>query len=125
MLKVQVHEGRSLTKTMSLEGRLDADSVTEFDRELDALLESPMKVLVFDLAKLEYVASAGLRSFFRAQKTMKARAGKAVMVHLQPTVKKVFDIVKSVDVDSVFQSVQELDAYLDAMQKKVSEGDEG
>jgi hypothetical protein len=43
-------------------------------------------------------------------------------MHLNPTpaVKKVLDIVKAAEIDSIFTSVQELDRYLDAMQKKVS-----
>jgi anti-anti-sigma factor len=120
MLQVQVNEGRASTRTMSLNGRLDGDTVWDFDRQLDSVLASPMKVLVFDLAKLEYISSAGLRSLFRAQKAMKERAGQAVLVNVQPPVQKVLDIVKAVDVQTIFRNVEELDAYLDAMQKKVA-----
>jgi anti-anti-sigma factor len=123
MLKVRVTEGPSLTKTIALEGRLDAESVGTLDQELDSLLESAMKVLVFDLSKLEYISSAGLRSLFRAQKTMRAGSGKAVILNPTPAVKKVLDIVKAAEIDSIFTSVQELDRYLDAMQKKVSGGE--
>jgi anti-anti-sigma factor len=108
---------------MTLEGRLDAETAAAFDTELDKVLESPMKVLVFDLAKLEYISSAGLRSIFRAQKAMKARAGKVLLVNVQPQIQKVLDIVKAVDVTSIFKSVKELDHYLDAMQKQVTEGE--
>jgi hypothetical protein len=55
MLKDRLTEDPSLTKTLALEGRLDAESVGILDQELDALLESAMKVLVFDLSKLEYI----------------------------------------------------------------------
>jgi len=123
MLKVQVQEGRSFTKTMALEGRLDAETAGDFDRRIDEVLESPMKVLVFDLAKLEYISSAGLRSLFRAQKAMKARAGKTVLVGVQPQVQRVFEIVKAVDLGRVFASLKELDDYLDAMQRQVTEGE--
>src|SRR5262245_43877677 len=110
-LKVRVEEGRSLTKTLVLEGRLDNESVEAFDQQLDAVLDSAVKVVVFDLAGLEYVTSAGLRSFFRAQKVMHARAGKVVLLKPQPPVQKVLDIVKVAELGSVFRSVQELDAY--------------
>ena len=122
-LKVRVEDGRSLTKTLHLEGRLDNESVADFDKDLDAALGSPLKVLVLDLAELEYITSAGLRSIFRAQKVMNARAGKAVLVSPRPQVQKVLDIVKVADLGAVFRNVQELDAYLDAMQKKVAGGD--
>jgi len=122
-LNVRVQEGRSLTKTLVLEGRLDNESVDEFDKALDAVLASAVKVVVFDLAGLEYVTSAGLRSIFQAQKVMNARAGKAVLLNPTPQVKKVLEIVKAPELAVVFKSVQELDAYLDAMQKKVAEGE--
>jgi anti-anti-sigma factor len=122
-LKVRVEEGRSLTKTLLLEGRLDNESVAAFDTDLDAALGSAVKVLVLDLTGLEYITSAGLRSIFRAQKVMNARAGKALLLNPQPQVQKVLDIVKVAELGAVFRNVQELDAYLDAMQKKVTGGE--
>ena len=122
-LQIRVDEGRALTKTLVLEGRLDHESVDAFDKELDAVLLSPLKFLVFDLARLEYITSAGLRSIFRAQKVMLARAGKAVLVNPTPQVQKVLDIVKVPELGVLFKNVQELDAYLDAMQKQVAGGD--
>jgi anti-anti-sigma factor len=121
-LKVQVSEGRSLTRTLALEGRLDHDSVADFDRELDAVLASPVKVVVFDLGALEYVTSAGLRSILQAHKVMTTRAGRAVILNPQPQVQKVLDIIKMPGITSIFKNVRELDDYLDAMQKKVVEG---
>lgn len=125
MLKVRVEESRSFTKTVHLEGRLDNETVAILDRELDRLLGSPVRVLVFDFAGLEYISSAGLRSIFAAQKSMRARAGTTLLLDPRPAVRKVLDIVKAVDVSEVFSSVAELDAYLDAMQKKITEGDPG
>ena len=61
---------------------------------------------------------------FKARKALAARAGKVLVVNLQPQIRKVFDIVKAVPVSDVFASVAELDAYLDAMQRKVLEGDD-
>ena len=62
--------------------------------------------------------------WFKARKVLAARAGKVLVVNLQPQIRKVFDIVKAVPVSDVFASVAELDAYLDAMQRKVLEGDD-
>jgi anti-anti-sigma factor len=122
-LKVRVEEGRALSKTIVLEGRLDNETVADFDKELDGVLGSAVKVVVVDLTALDYITSAGLRSMFRAQKVMNVRSGKVVMLNPQPQVQKVFDIVKAVDLGAVFKNVRELDDYLDAMQKKVAEGE--
>jgi anti-anti-sigma factor len=115
-LNVRVEDRQGLTKTMFLEGRLDSGTAPEFDSELDGVLETPMKVLVLDLSKLDYLSSAGIRSMFRAQKSMRARGGKTLVVNPQPAVKKVFEIVKAVDLKTVFASVRELDEYLDSLQ---------
>ena len=120
-LSIQLEEGRSLTKTVRLTGRLDNETAPDLDRELDKVLSSALKVLVFDLGGLQYTTSAGLRSFMRAQNNMGQRAGKVLFVNIQPTVQKAFDIVKAVDLASVFRNVQELDDYLDVMQKKAKE----
>lgn len=120
-LNVRTEDARSFTKTIYLKGSLDTETVSTFDQELDTVLESPFKVLVLDLSELEYLSSAGIRSMFRAQKSMKARAGKALIVNPQPAVQKVFDIVKAVDLSAVFASVQELDKYLDTIQRKMKE----
>jgi anti-sigma B factor antagonist len=120
-LSIQLDEARSFTKTLRLGGRLDNETAADLDRELDKVLASPVKALVFDLEKLEYTTSAGLRSFLRAQKSMAQRAGKVLFVNVQPPVQKVFDIVKAVDLATVFRNVKELDDYLDVMQKKTRE----
>lgn len=123
-LTIRVEPGRAFSTTLRLAGRLDSETAQDLDREVDALVDGPLKVLVFDLGGLEYVSSAGLRTFFRAQKGMKQRAGKALFLNPQPQVRKVFDIARAADLDSVFRDVRELDAYLDAMQKRVTEGAE-
>ena len=120
-LNLRTEDSRSYTKTIYLTGSLDTETVSIFDQELDAVLGSPLKVLVLELSELDYLSSAGIRSLFRAQKSMKARAGEALIVNPQPSVQKVFDIVKAVDLKAVFSSVQELDKYLDAIQHKMKE----
>ena len=120
-LGIHVEEGRSFTKTLRLVGRLDNETSGELERALDQVLATALKTLVFDLSGLEYTTSAGLRVFMRAQQTMKQRAGKALFVNPQAPVQKVFDIAKAADLGSIFRNVQELDAYLDVMQKRAKE----
>lgn len=124
-LKIEVESGLPFSNTLRLEGRLDNDTAAIFDAQLDAALSSPAKVLIMDLAKLEYISSAGILSIMKAQKAMNARGGKTLFGYLQPGVKKVFDIVKAVDLGSVFASVEELDEYLDTIQTQIESEDRG
>ena len=87
-------------------GRLDAMSFGELDEAMLALLPrlGDGGTVVVDLAGLEYVSSAGLRSFARIRKSMRARNGHTLLLNPQPQVRKVFDIVKAVPVNEVFTS---------------------
>lgn len=113
--------------TLFLEGRLDAMSFGEFDKEADKVLEQ-MEIgstLVLDLSALDYISSAGLRSIAKTRKAMRARDGHTLLVNPQVQVRKVFDIVKAVPVKEIFENVRELDDYLDRIQRRVlSAGDE-
>jgi anti-anti-sigma factor len=120
-LTIEIEPSLPFSTTLHLEGRLDNDTAKTFDEELEKALDSPVKVLVFDLAKLDYISSAGILSVLKAQKAMAARNGKTLFGYLQPGVKKVFDIVQAVDLSTVFASVEELDRYLDTIQKQLEE----
>jgi anti-anti-sigma factor len=122
MLKVRVAETRPFARTVYLDGKLSNDTVAILDDELKKIASSSATVVVFDLADLEYISSAGLRSIFGMRKTMAGRGGKALLVNPRPPVQKVLEIVNATDLAAVFSSVQELDRYLDAMQRKVADG---
>ncbi|HSH06156.1 MAG TPA: STAS domain-containing protein [Burkholderiales bacterium] len=106
---------------LSLAGRLDTTTAPALEKKVDEVLAAKPLAVVFDMAALEYISSAGLRAIFRTQKAMHAANGEVLMVNLQPAVQKVFDIVKALPLKSVFRSVEELDDYLDAMQRKARE----
>ena len=121
-LRITVTGERSFSRTLHLAGRLDNETSAALDLEVDKLTDSAVTVLAIDLGDLEYISSAGLRVIFRAKRVMAERAGRIVLVNAQPQVQKVFDIAKAADLGAVFASVQELDAYLDTMQRKVLDG---
>jgi len=121
-LTVRVTQDRSFSRTVHLHGRLDSDTVALLDEKLRGLADSSVDVVVFDLEDLEYISSAGLRSIFGTRQALAARSGRIVLLNARPQVQKVFDIVKATDLAAVFTSVDELDSYLDAMQRKVVDG---
>ena len=113
--------------TLHLHGRLDAMTFGEFDKEAEKVLQQMAagSTLVLDLSSLEYISSAGLRSIAKARKSMREREGQTLLLNPQVQVRKVFDIVKAVPIKEIFQDVQELDQYLDQIQRKMmSESDD-
>lgn len=78
--------------TLALSGRLDGLSSPELEQQVTALIASGVRTLVFDLAGLDYVSSAGLRVFIIAAKKLKAIGGAARFTALTPAVRDVFHI---------------------------------
>ena len=105
-------------------GRLDTHTYGELDDRLTLVLAAKVTSLVLDLAQLDYISSAGVRSIFRARKLLAAGGGTLVIANAQPQVQKVFDIVKAVPLSEIFRSVEEADAYLDKIQKKIVSGEQ-
>jgi anti-anti-sigma factor len=123
-LEIHIAPADHFSQRVTLAGRLDTHTYLDLDRQLAPVLASPIHSLVLDLAGLEYISSAGVRSIFKARKALAARGGKVLVVNPQPQIQKVFDVVKAVPLNEIFSSVAEADAYLDAMQRKVLRGDD-
>ena len=64
---IKTSEGGKLK--IALEGRLDTNTAPELESELKGGLDG-VSELEFDLEKLEYISSAGLRVLLSAQKVM-------------------------------------------------------
>jgi anti-sigma B factor antagonist len=99
--------------TIKLIGSLDTATAPELDRELTSCLAGRVNDLVFDLAELKFVSSAGLRLFQVARKQMVSRGGgRASFINMQPQVEEVFVIIQSLPGIGVFKDLEALDRYL-------------
>jgi len=81
---------------ISLEGRLDTTSSPELEKALPDILNGTEN-LVFDLAKLDYISSAGLRVLLSVHKTMK-KQGDMVIRNSSDDVKEVFEVTGFSDI---------------------------
>ena len=63
----------------------------------------------------------GVRVIAKAKKSLKKNGGNVVLLKLQPQIKKVFEIIQVLPSEQIFESVKEMDSYLDYMQKKTEE----
>lgn len=103
--------------TVKLIGSLDTATAPELEKQLAPVLGGGVKDLVFDLAGLKFISSAGLRVFSSVRKTLKERGGQVSFVHMQPQIQEVFEIMKSLPGVAVFKDVAELDRYLAVRQR--------
>jgi anti-sigma B factor antagonist len=117
-ISIQSAGGRDAgTVTVTLAGSLDTATAPELEKQLAPVLAGSARDVVFDLAQLTFISSAGLRVFALARKTLKERGGQASFVHMQPQIHEVFEIMRSLPGVAVFKDVAELDRYLAARQR--------
>ncbi len=91
---VKQKEGSNLT--ISLEGRLDTTTSPQLEEELKQSLDG-ITALAFDLAKLEYISSAGLRVLLSAQKVMN-KQGEMKVTGANDELKEIFEVTGFVDI---------------------------
>jgi len=103
--------------TVKLAGNLDSETAPELERALAPVLSGEVTDLVFDLAGLKFLSSAGLRVFAATRQTLKDRDGQASFINPQPQIKEVFHIIKALPGIAIFRDVAELDRYLAARQR--------
>lgn len=82
--------------TIALEGRLDTTTAPSLEKELKQSLDG-ITELEFDLEKLEYMSSAGLRTLLAAQKVMN-RQGSMTVKHVNDVISEVFEVTGFADV---------------------------
>ena len=121
-LQIGSQERKPCFFEISLAGRLDTNTYAQLDKEAEVVLSQKPKVIVMDMAGVDYMSSAGVRVVFKIKKALTAASGTLTMVNLKPQIQKVFDIINALPELNVFKSIEELDSYLDKMQKKEVEG---
>lgn len=120
-LEIQIQQNPSSptpgTVKVKLAGSLDTATAPDLEKQLAPVLAGTVKDLVFDLAALKFISSAGLRVFGVARKSLKERGGQASFVNLQPQIQEVFEIMKSLPGVAIFKNLAEMDEYLAARQR--------
>ena len=79
--------------TVALEGRLDTTTAPKLEEEL----RGGITRLVFDVEKLEYISSAGLRVLLAMQKLMN-RQGAMLLRNVNEAVMEVFEVTGFSDI---------------------------
>lgn len=77
---------------VTLQGRLDTTNASDFQNDIQPLMEGEKPDIEIDCTDMEYTSSQGLRMFLILQKSVLARQGQLVMKNMKPQVKEVFDI---------------------------------
>ena len=76
--------------TVKLEGRMDSPASMELEKILSEAMDG-VTSLIFDLEKLDYMSSAGLRILLSYQKKMN-EAGSMKVVHVGELIMEIFEV---------------------------------
>lgn len=82
--------------TLSIEGRLDTSTAPELETAVKSEIEG-VTSLIFDVEKLAYISSAGLRVLLSSQKIM-SKQGEMKVINVSDTIMEIFDITGFTDI---------------------------
>lgn len=94
MLINRMNEGSKLT--VSLEGRLDTTTAPDLEKIMENSLKG-IETLVFDMERLEYISSAGLRVLLSTQKAMN-KQGEMIVCNVCEAIMEIFEVTGFTDV---------------------------
>lgn len=97
-LKVSVNKDGD-TYTVLVDGRLDTLTSPQLDEEINKIIEGAKK-LIFDLDKLAYISSAGLRVLLGAAQQMDGR-GEMVLIHVSEAIREIFDVTGFIQIFNI------------------------
>lgn len=89
-MEAQVEEKGEVT-VIRLEGRLDAHSAPQLEKQLQAIVDSGHFKFVLNFEKVEYLSSAGMRLMLAMSKKLKNLEGKLVACCMN---EEVMDVIK-------------------------------
>jgi anti-anti-sigma factor len=119
-LKVSVNRKEPGVFHLTIFGPIDSTTYTMFEREVAPFLNKSTKAIILNMEGVDYVSSLGIGAIFKVMKTMQEFEANLLVTNLQPQIKKVFDTVKAMP-ESIFRSIEEVDAYLDEIQKRMKD----
>ena len=119
-LTVRTHQKALGAYVVAPSGQINGQTYEVLEDELDTILAANPTLIALDLAEVDYLSSAGIRVILKAKKALKAQDGRLVFMHLQPQIRKVFEIIEALPSMRVFKDIHEMDDYLDRMQKKIT-----
>ena len=90
-MKVEITQN-DVHVAVTLEGRLDTVTSSEFENKLNPYFNMQGIELVLDCASMEYISSAGLRVVLMAHKSITTKSGRFIIRNLSNEVRSVFDM---------------------------------
>jgi anti-anti-sigma factor len=105
-IRTRQAEQQEDVRIAEVEGRIAADTTTQLEDALTALLEEGIVKIIVDLGNVNYISSAGLRVFLTTLKQVKAGNGVLILANLIPDVAKVFKLAGFTKIFTITDNVE-------------------
>ena len=94
-------------KVLSLKGQLDADTFSRLEKELETAGKVDQPRVVLDMAKLEYISSAGLAVLKKMTRDFRGKKGDIRLAQLPPKIDNVVSLLGFSQVIKTFKGLDE------------------
>ncbi len=117
-LKVNIGEKGEGIFVLEPAGSINTITSKSLQAIVERICASMPDVIMFDLKRVDFINSKGLRVILKVYRVINAHGGSVVLMNFQPHIKEVFKIINALPEQRIFASWQEFDHYLEAVQKK-------
>ncbi len=91
---------------------INTETVLDFQAKISPLLVKSTKNILLNLEDVDYISSAGIGALFSIKKFLRANGGDLLFCNLKPQIVKLFEIVKALPKESIFDNMDQVDEYL-------------
>ena len=105
-VRVRRSETQEDSHIVEIEGRIDAHTAPDVEKELKALLDKGFVKIVVDFSGVNYISSGGLRVFLTALKQTRANNGDLKLAKLIPNVEKIFKLAGFTKIFNIMSDVE-------------------
>lgn len=89
---------------MRIGGSLDAETAPKLDAKIRGEIDKGAKIVVCNLEKLEYIASAGLGVFIGANEALQKQGGEILLSAMNDKIKKIFKLLGFINIFKIFDN---------------------
>ena len=114
-LQVHISEKREGLFVIKPVGAINTITSRSLQNLVERICAAKPKIIMFDLERVVFINSKGLRVILKVYHTINALGGRVVLINFQPHIKEVFEIINALPEQRIFASWHEFDNYLEAM----------
>ncbi len=99
-------------------GSLNAMTSRSLEKTVERISGARPIVVMFDLRRVDFINSKGLRVILKVCRSINAQGGRVVLMNFQPHIKEVFEIINALPEQRIFSNWHAFTNYLGAVQNR-------